>query len=470
MDSKKKMPSIITRRKFMGYSACSAMTTASLLNSILSLRQVNAAVGENLPADAPYKALVCVFLFEGNDSANMLMPRESAAHARYVASRGVLGLPLDAIAPLNADNDTGLELGIHGAMQGCRELFSAGKLAMLANVGTLVGPATLQDYQNRTAAIPEHLFSHSDQQVAWQTSADTSNAAFNQTGWGGRMADCLSGTQQNGAISMLVSLNGTNFFQVGNTMLPFRMGSNGAPAYKLGQGTREYEQTRYGAFRSILNAGSANLMEDAFADLSNKSIRDSDTINAALENSGDFEMIPDSGLGNQLRMVAKIVQAREALGMKRQIFFCATGGYDTHGPQVGAHAGLLAGLSGAMKGFNDAVASINAEESVTTFTASDFGRTYDSNGRGSDHGWGGHHLIMGGAVNGKNVYGTFPNPDITTGTNPLDTGRGRWLPTTSVDQYGATLGRWFGLSESQIPEVFPNIGNFASTDLGFMKA
>lgn len=467
--SSRKSPSILTRRKFMGYSACSAMTTASLLNSILSLRQVNAAAGDSLAPDAPYKALVCIFLFGGNDSANMLLPRSASAHARYLASRGAVGLPLNAITPLDALNDPGLNLGIHGAMQGCKELFDQGNLAMLSNVGTLIAPATLQDYRNRSAAIPEHLFSHSDQQVAWQTSADTSNIAYNQTGWGGRMADCLSGAQENGAISMLVSLSGTNFFQVGNTLLPFRMGSNGAPAYKLGQGSSEREQSRYQAFRSILNANSANLMEDAFADLSNKSIRDSDTINSALSNSSSFDMIPDSGLGNQLRMVAKMVQSREALGMKRQIFFCATGGFDTHGPQVGAHAGLLGGLSASIKGFNDALGTIGAEDMVTSFTASDFGRTYDSNGRGSDHGWGGHHIISGGAVRGRNIYGAFPDPDITTGTNPLDTGRGRWLPTTSVEQYGATLAKWFGLSETQIREVFPNIGNFGATDLGFMN-
>jgi uncharacterized protein (DUF1501 family) len=155
--------------------------------------------------------------------------------------------------------------------------------------------------------------------------------------------------------------------------------------------------------------------------------------------------------------------------MKRQVFFCAMGGFDTHGPQLASHANLLGGVSSAMKGFQDALDSINMGSSVTTFTASDFNRTFDSNGQGTDHGWGGHHMVMGGAVNGQKLYGTFPDPDITVAGNPLDTGRGRWVPTTSVDQYAATMARWFGLSDSQIREVLPTIINF-DANLGFMKA
>jgi uncharacterized protein (DUF1501 family) len=180
-------------------------------------------------------------------------------------------------------------------------------------------------------------------------------------------------------------------------------------------------------------------------------------------------MIPNSDLGNQLRTVAKLVQAQGPLGMSRQIFFVATGGFDTHGDQIAPHANLLAGVSAAMKGFQDGLDSINMGGAVTTFTASDFNRTFDSNGRGSDHGWGGHHMVMGGAVKGQNVYGSFPDPDILTSGNPLDTGRGRWIPTTSVDQYAATMAKWFGLSDSQVRDVFPNIINF-DPNLGFMNA
>lgn len=444
------------------------MSTAGLLNTILTLRQMNSYAADTLPPDAPYKAIVCLFLYGGNDSNNMIMPRESSAHAKYVASRTVLGMPLTDILALNALNDNGLQLGIHEAMVGCRDLFTQGKLGVLTNVGTLIAPATLSDYYNNTAAIPENLFSHSDQQMAWQTSASTQNAAYSQTGWGARMAEVLMAGHARTSISMLISLAGTNFFQVGRTLLPFRPGPGGSPTFRLGQGTATRDVTRYTQFRSVLNAEYANLMEDAFADLSNKSIIEADTINAALQGTSAFTMIPNNDLGQQLRTVAKIVQASGPLSMQRQVFFVATGGFDTHGPQLDDHNNLLGGVSSAMKGFQDALDSINMGAQVTTFTASDFNRTFDSNGRGSDHGWGGHHLVMGGAVNGQRVYGSFPDPDITVDGNPLDTGRGRWVPTTSVDQYAATMAKWFGLSDTQIREVFPNIINF-DANLGFMQ-
>lgn len=464
------MPTLLTRRNFLGRSACSAMSTTCLLNTILTLRHMNAQAADVLAPGTPYKAIVCVFLYGGNDSNNLLMPRESSAHAKYAASRTVLTIPQANILALNTLNDNGLNLGLHPSMTGCRDLYNQGKLALMSNVGTLIAPATLQDYHNRTAAIPDNLFSHSDQQVQWQTSASTMNAAYNQTGWGARMAEALVGTQERTSVSMLVSLSGTNFFQVGKTMLPFRPGPGGTPVFRLGQGSSSQDVSRYTAFRNILNAEYANLMEDAFADLSNKSIIEADTINAALQGTSNFPTIPaNNDLGEQLRTVAKMIQAQGPLGITRQIFFVATGGFDTHGPQLDDHAGLLGRVSAAMKGFQDGLESIGMGDSVTSFTASDFNRTYDSNGRGSDHGWGGHHMIMGGGVNGQKVYGSYPDPDITVAGNPLDTGRGRWVPTTAVDQYAATMAKWFGLSDSQIRDVFPNILNF-DVNLGFMKA
>lgn len=467
--SPNEVPTILTRRNFLGKSACSAMSTAGLLHTLLTLRQVNAVAADTVPSSDPYKAIVCVFLFGGNDAGNLLIPRENSAWAKYAASRTVLAIPQSGILPLNALNDNGMALGIHGSMTGCRDLFSQGRLALLANVGTLIAPATLRDYNNHSAAIPDNLFSHSDQQMAWQTSASTVNPAYTQTGWGARMAETLVAGQARTSVSMLVSLSGTNFFQVGKTMLPFRPGPGGSPEFRIGQGTSAQDVTRYTSFRSVLNAEYTNLMENAFADLSNRSIREADTINTALKGTGNFTMIPNSGLGGQLRTVAKMVQAQGPLGMTRQIFFVAMGGFDTHGDQIGPQAGLLGDVSASLKGFQDAMDSIGMGSSVTTFTASDFSRTFDSNGRGSDHGWGGHHIIMGGAVNGQKVYGSFPDPNITTPGNPLDTGRGRWIPTTSVDQYAATMAKWFGLSDSQIRDVFPTIVNFTA-DLGFMKA
>ncbi len=460
-------PQLLTRRHFLGSSACSAMSTVGLLNTILSLRHLNAAAADVLAPSDTYKSLVCVFLYGGNDSNNLIVPLESTAYGKYAASRSVIALPKSSILPLNALNDTGLQLGIHGAMTGCRDLFAQKKMAVLANVGTLIAPASLEDFRKQSSAIPPNLFSHNDQQFAWQTCGNAMNASSLQTGWGARAAEAIMEGQSKTSVSMLVSLSGANFFQVGKTMLPFRPGPGGTPVLRVGQSSKSSDVSRYTAFRSVLNAEYAHLMEDAFADLSNKSIVEADTINTALAGTSTFPMIPTSDLGEQLRTVAKMIQAQSSLGMKRQIFFVATGGFDTHGPQLDAHSGLLSGLSAALKGFQDAIDGLNMGSAVTTFTASDFNRTFDSNGRGSDHGWGGHHLIMGGAVAGQKIYGKFPDPDIATSGNPQDTGRGRWLPTTSVDQYAATLARWFGLSENQIKDVFPNIVNF-DPYLGFV--
>ncbi len=463
-----------TRRQFLGASmrACAAVGTTSMLSTIMNLRQVNAAAALN-GDNTDFKALVCLFLYGGNDSSNMVIPRSTTEYNQYTAARGHLALAMEDLIPLTeAPHDPpetyeGPDLAFHPSMVGCKSLFDDENLAVLVNVGTLIEPVDIFQYRNGTAALPPHLFSHNDQQVLWQTSVPHTPAAFHQTGWGGRIADLLHSVHNNGSVSMNVSLSGSNFFQVGESILPFRINSSGANGYEWSGSSNERDLTRYQALRQLFARDYANMLEEAFSDVSNQAIEDSDTINAALANTSDFsEMLPDSGLGSQLNMIAKIIQAHEALGMQRQIYFCATGGFDTHGPQLAAHAGLLAGVDAGVKGFSDAMNSIGLGESVTLFTASDFGRTFDSNGRGSDHGWGGHHLVSGGAVNGGRFYGQFPALEL--GTSPQDTGRGRWLPTTGVDQYGATLAKWFGVDASNMDTVFPNLPNFSNTDLGFM--
>ncbi len=458
-------PDNITRRSFLGLSACAAVGTSSILSTLFNLRQLNAATVPISLGEDDYKAIVCIFMYGGNDANNLLIPRAPADHAIYATGRQHLAIPREDLLPLYTLGGDGRDFGLHPSMTGCAELYNAGNLAMVSNVGTLLAPATIEDYRNRTAAVPGHLFSHSDQQVLWQTTLDE-NASVDPTGWGGRIADLLHSTHNDSSISMLVSLSGSNFFQVGKTLLPFRTDSNGSSTYDILNGWDQHATTRAEGFRNLLDKDYANLMEKAFADISNSAIKNADTFNKAIENADAFDTIPDSSLGNQLRMVAKLIQSRKALGQRRQVFFVATGGFDTHGPQLDSHAGLLGGLDGAIKGFHDALAGIQMEDKVTSFTASDFGRTFDTNGRGSDHGWGGHHIVMGGSVNGQRMYGDYP--DLTLG-NDLDTGRGRWLPTTSVDQYGATIARWFGVPESELPTIFPNIGNFATSDLGFMS-
>ncbi len=461
-------PHVTSRRDFLRYTACAHVGTLSMLSTMLNLRQVNAAAGDNGDLPNDYKALVCVFLYGGNDAANMLIPTATTPYNHYAAGRGPITLPRSSLTSLNAANDDGNALALHPSMGGMRSIFQQGDAALVANVGTLLAPATLSDYQNRTAAVPPNLFSHNDQQVLWQTSISNESSAFQPNGWGGRMADLLHSAHNDTSLSMLVSLSGTNYFQVADTLLPVRLPGGGLPAYRLGQDTSDAGVTRYAAFRRILDKKYANMMEDAFSDVSNRAIQDIDTVNAAIAETADYtDVIPDSGLGRQLRIVAKLIEARASLGMRRQVFFCATGGFDTHGPQLDTHAGLLGNLSSALSGFNTAMGNLQVQDSVTTFTASDFGRTFDSNGRGSDHGWGSHHIVMGGCVRGNNIYGQYPDLDLTNG-NPLDTGRGRWIPTTAVDQYGATLAKWFGVDDNGLNSVFPNLQNFATKDLGFM--
>ena len=447
-------------------SACASVGTTSLLNTMMSLRQVSAAV-EASTSDQDFKALVCVFLYGGNDASNMLIPMDPTQYDLYTQWRSVLALPSESLLTLDAYNDDGRELGMHPSMPGIASLFEEEKAAVIQNVGTLYAPATLDDYRQRTSAIPPHLFSHNDQQVLWQTNV-AGDVAFEQTGWGGRMADLLNASYNQDNVSMLVSLDGANFFQTGETLLPFRVGAGGNEQYYLGNGNSSFDESRYQTFRRLLDKPHANLMEQTFADLSNRAIRDSDKISAAIDGTADYPEIPESRLGEQLRTVAKLIEARAALGMRRQIYFCATGGFDTHGPQLDSHSGLLGGVDSALSGFYRALEAQGTQSGVTTFTASDFGRTFDSNGRGSDHGWGSHHVVIGDDVIGKNLYGNYP--DLALNNNPLDTGRGRWLPTTSVDQYGATMAKWFGVPDSMLNEVFPNLHRFDGRDLGFMKS
>ena len=454
----------ITRRDFLRFGACTAVGTSSLAHTLFNLRQVNAAAANSDPTD--YKALVCVFLFGGNDSANMLIPADASQHAIYAAARQNLTLPLDALQLLNSPDAAGRLYGLHPAMAGMAGLVNRGDAAMVANLGTLLAPVTLDDFRNGSSALPLQLFSHNDQQVLWQTSVRHSPAHYHSSGWGGRIADLLHSVHNDSTISMNLSMSGNNFFQTGKSVLPVPVSGDRRSDFRLRTSWRTDDKTKFETVKGMFDRTHDNLLERTFSDVNNTAIETSELFNVAMEGATDFENFPNSGLGQQLRSAARVIEQREALGMRRQIFFCATGGFDTHGDQLGAHAGLLGGLSGALTAFQDTMESLGVSNNVTTFTASDFGRTFISNGRGSDHGWGGHHIVLGGAVDGAQVYGQFPDIDLQS--SPHDTGRGRWLPTTSVDQYAATLAKWFGVSDSDIDTVLPNLGNFSQRNLGFL--
>jgi uncharacterized protein (DUF1501 family) len=479
----------ISRREFIRRAACAAVGTAAMTSAIRDLRFMNAAVAQSNLTD--YKALVCIFMAGGNDSNNMILPTVTSEYNNYAAIRTpVLAIPSSAILGTGYTDGAGHSYGLHPACPQLQTLFAEGKLAFQLNTGTLVYPLTRAQYQSSLYKKPPQLFSHADQVTQWQTSIVDQPAL---TGWGGRCADLLNSVQPNAPISLSVSLAGANTFEVGNIVSQYAVSTSGAIALQGVTGAR------LAALTNILGLSYPNMQAQAYSDVAEHSINTGSLLNNAIAatSSANFWTNPfpttvtsptggsafTSSLSSQLRMVARLIEAgkRDAaaggFGMKRQIFFCQVGGYDLHTGQttytannpnnvlVGPHANLMAELSQSMFAFQRAMEQLNLSNNVTTFTSSDFGRTFPCNGQGSDHGWGSHHFILGGAVHGGQAYGKFPTLAIN---GPDDTSTGRWIPTTAIDQYFATIATWFGVDPSNLGTVFPNLGRFASPNLGFL--
>jgi len=496
-----------TRRQFIRQAACAAVGTAAMTAAIRDLRFMNAAVAQSNISD--YKALVCIFLAGGNDSNNLIIPTIQSEWNSYAAIRTpLLAIPLSGAAfnvlPISPLSSDGHGYGFHPACPELANLFAAGKLATLFNTGTLVFPMTRAQYQSGILKKPPQLFSHADQVTQWQTSVPDQPAL---TGWGGRCADMLAAVQPTAPISLSVTLAGANTFEVGNIMSQYSVTTSGAISLSLPGSP----STRLQALTNVLGLPYPNLQAQAYANVAEHTINTSAILNSAILATADISgsqqywttpfpgsfpfqvTTPTSGakfnssLGPQLKMIARLIEAghraagspSNGFGMKRQIFFCSVGGYDLHTGQTdgvtstkGAHANLFAELSQCLNAFQNAMDQIgvahgdsNFSQRVTAFTSSDFGRTFPSNGQGSDHGWGSHHLILGGAVRGQRTYGTFPTLAVN---GPDDTSTGRWIPTTACDQYFATLASWFGVDSSNLSTVFPNLGRFSSSNLGFI--
>jgi uncharacterized protein (DUF1501 family) len=440
------------RRDMFRYAACAGVGTLGMASAVKDLCITAAAAS---PFN-DYKALICVFLNGGNDQNNMIVPRGSE-YAAYATGRPGLALAENVLLPLNQAGGDGRTYGIHPSMTGIQQLFNSGKVAVLANVGPLVAPLNRAQYQNNSVAKPPNLFSHDDQQVHWQTSIPNQPV---ETGWGGRVGDLFSSLGENPRVSFLMNLSDTNVFQRGRSINQLRMRSSGV----IGLNSMSAATTT--ALNNSLNLPYGNLMQASYRDIMKLALDNNQFLAAALNAQPALTTVfPNTGLANQLRMVARLIQSRAALGMQRQIFFVQQGGYDTHGPQLTPHANLLRELSDAMSAFYAATNELGVADQVTQFTASDFGRTLRFNGEGSDHGWGSHHFIVGGAVRGQRLYGTFQN--MLMG-GPDDTSQGRYIPTTSVDQYAATLAKWFGVSVGRLPDLFPNLRRFNNQDLGFL--
>jgi uncharacterized protein (DUF1501 family) len=456
---------IETRRSFLKRASATAISLAAARNLPFGLATMAAAASVSAATVSDYKALVCVFLFGGNDGNNTVIPYGSGDHATYASGRGSLAIARDALTATRIvpANTGGREFALHPSMSRLATLFGQGKACVVANVGPLVQPVTKSQWDAGNVPVPPNLFSHSDQQSQWQIG--TVDSAV-RTGWGGRLVDLFLAQNTTG-IASCISTAGRSTFLGGQSAAGFSISSTGRFGFDFYEFDNATDPVSIG-FREILNQPRPHLFEQAFLDTMKGSIDTQRLFNQAIENAPPLVTVfPQSGLGEQLSTVARMIAARAALGIKRQAFFVSLGGFDTHGEdQQADQADLLGQVSEAIGAFHDATNELGVANSVTTFTQSDFSRDFHANGNGgSDHGWGNHHLVVGGAVRGGNMYGTFP---VLAVNGPDDSGGGRWIPTTSVDQYSATMARWFGVAPSELTLVAPNIGRFGAADLGFL--
>jgi len=454
----------MNRRNFLRNTLVSAMAGAYGTSLLATGPLLASSIGSSFnKVTAGYKALVCVFLYGGNDGFNMVVPRDPLGYGNYQTSRQNLAIAQNELLPITPRS--GGDYGFHPSMPDMQSLFAAGDLAIQANIGTLVEPVTRAQIQAKNANLPPQLFSHNSQQALWETAYASESASL---GWGGLLADRL-GYLNSSLVPMNVSITGNNLFQVGENHAPYAMNASG-PDEMIGvRHSVEWEQYRAQAFDRIRDMQSNHILEQAHKDLTRSTQSTAQLLGSSLETAPVLTtpFPEENNLADQLAMVAKMISVSEELGFERQIFIVGMGGFDTHDRQNQDQPNLLGGLSQALAAFNQATQELGVANQVTSFTHSDFGRTLTSNGDGTDHGWGSHHLMMGGAVNGGDIYGTMPELSIG---GPDDADDGRMIPTTSVEQYSATLARWFGLPENELNTVFPNLGNFSSADLGFMQS
>jgi len=440
-----------TRRDFLRHSAC-GLSAAAFLTTFRKLGEISAAA---LPG-SDYRALVCVFLFGGNDGNNTIVPYDD--YAAYQAVRGstaALNLAKADLLPVPAPSQGGT-FGLHPALADLAPLYGGGDLAVLCNVGTLVRPIVRAEYL-AGAPRPDSLFSHFDQQSQWQTAAPDASSA---TGWGGRIADATVDRNAGASIPVVVSVAGATLFSTGAVSRPL------VPVAALaGFGS----PSRSAALATLLSLDGDLPLVAAQSGIVSAGISQIAALDAALAKAAAIATaFPQTDIGGQLEQIARIVAARSALGVGRQVFFASLGSFDTHTDQLATQQDLLGQLGAALKAFHDATVELGVADAVTTFTLSDFGRTFQAaSGGGSDHAWGSHHFVMGGSIAGGDFFGRYPV--LAVGGPDDASNEGRWIPTVSVEQYGATLAKWFGVPADRMTTVFPNLGAFDTADLGFLR-
>ncbi len=447
----------LNRRDFLRTSGAAALMAAT---PGLAYSQVVGGGG----AFDDYRSLVCVFMFGGNDSYNMLVPRSNSEYGVYAASRQNLAIPQQDLLAITPPGQGAVEFGLHPSMAGVQNLFESSNAAFVTNVGPLIEPTTRDDYFNESVTLPPQLFSHNDQQDQWTSLRGTTPS---KTGWAGRMADLIRTGVAEQQMATNASLFGANLMQAADDTVAYVMGPGGPiqfEGFSLDPDSILFQQRA--AFRRIVEGPHDSVYERGFADVQRRAIDAADAVTAAIDSAPPINAVfPQSQLGTQLNTVARLISVRDQLQMKRQIFFVAAGGFDSHDNQNQDQPGLLGGISDAVSAFYAATAELGVADSVTTFTQSDFSRTLTSNGDGTDHAWGGNQLVVGGAVTGRQLIGDFPSLQIG---GPEDVGGGRFIPSTSADQYAATLAKWFGIPDVDLDTVAPNLSNFAQRDLGFM--
>ncbi|SEJ74057.1 MULTISPECIES: DUF1501 domain-containing protein [unclassified Variovorax] len=480
-------PAEHTRRAFLrraGHLAIAGTAMPFALNL--------AAIGDAAALGAPsgdYKALVCVFLFGGNDYANTLVNFDTASYAKYSTIRGAIALPSDAALALTELRPTaalpdGRKYALNPKMTKLAALFDDGKMAVQLNVGPLVKPLTRAQYNGgnrKDFPVPPKLFSHNDQQSVWQSSSPEGSTI----GWGGNLGDTVLSGQATGSLFTCISVSGNAVFLSGDTAQQYQVGTGGAVrinSVSAAAGNVYGSSAVKAAMQQLAQQDRGHTLEKEYNKVTARATSAEGTVTAAIQPDDLNANFPaGNNLADQLKMVARLIRGHDALGVKRQVFFVSMGGFDLHDDLDTKQGGLMERVSDAMAAFQEQMRLLNLDDKVTSFTASDFGRTLSSNGNGSDHGWGSHHFVVGGAVKGKALYGTAP--PVSVGNTAADddqwhVGQGRLLPTTSVDQYAATLARWFGVPDAELDGILPNLKNFNNVtapsgisylrDMGFM--
>lgn len=455
-----------SRRAFLQRASALGMAgvAAPWAINLLSIAEAAAATATD------YKALVCIFLYGGNDNGNTVVPYDANGYAAYQLLRPTLAYGRDTLAatamaasaPVLDSTGAAREFALAPALAPLLPIFNSGQLGVMLNVGPLVRPTTKAQYQARTVPLPPKLFSHNDQQSIWQSSRPEGAVS----GWGGRLGDLFESGNGNATFTC-VNVSGNAVFMVGKSAVQYQVSASGSMQFSGLKSPLFGSSAASEALRTLVTQQRTHQLENEYNRVTRRSVDANTALTAAFAAAPPLQTVfpASNSLGDQLKMVARMISASGSLGAKRQVFFVSMGGFDTHDNLAATHPVLLGRLGEAMAAFHKATQELGVADKVTTFTASDFGRTLVANNDGSDHGWGSTHFMMGGAVKGQRFYGTAP---VFANNGPDDVGQGRLLPSTSVDQYAATLGKWLGASDSDLLALLPNLTNYTTRNLGFL--